>query len=431
MAVPSQTPFRIAIIGGGIGGLVAALSIHHHCQNENIQIDVYEQAPQYKEIGAGVGMGPNAAKLLDKIGLFDKAYQIAGKRGEVWVSFRRYDTGEEVVTVPVTETGKITQLPMHRAEFLDLLVREVEKRKAATLHTKKQCRKLDDHGDTMTVTFADGSSATANLVIGADGIHSNVRSHYLDDNARYGNMIVYRGLCPMSEVEDWWPLESYAAAWMAPGRHFLTYPISQNKTLNLIGFVTTKWEDVGDIKENWTLTADKSAIQKEFGEFEPTVRRLLRYMHENPLKWVLFDRQPSKRWVFSGGKVALLGDAAHSMLPHQGAGAGQAVEDGYILGRAIQDFFRSGSRDPKGLEDWLNLYQAVRLPRAEKVQQTSRQAGELYEMQAPELKGLSYEECLPIVKRLVENRMSWIWGEDLDQIYEKARENLSRPSAQL
>lgn len=131
-------------------------------------------------------------------------------------------------------------------------------------------------------------------------------------------MIVYRGLCPMSEVEDWWPLESYAAAWMAPGRHFLTYPISQNKTLNLIGFVTTKWEDVGDIKESWTLTADKSAIQKEFGEFEPTVRRLLRYMHENPLKWVLFDRQPSKRWVFAGGKVALLGDAAHSMLPHQG-----------------------------------------------------------------------------------------------------------------
>ncbi|GAD93130.1 hypothetical protein NECHADRAFT_88763 [Paecilomyces variotii No. 5] len=378
MATPSQTPFRIAIIGGGIGGLVAALSIYHHCQNDNVQIDVYEQAPQYKEIGAGVGMGPNAAKLLDKIGLFDKAYEIAGKRGEVWVSFRRYDTGEEVVTVPVTETGKITQLPMHRAEFLDLLVREVESTQAATLHTKKQCRRLDD------------------------------------DNARYGNMIVYRGLCPMSEVEDWWPLESYAAAWMAPGRHFLTYPISQNKTLNLIGFVTTKWEDVGDIKESWTLTADKSAIQKEFDEFEPTVRRL-----------------PSKKWVFAGGKVALLGDAAHSMLPHQGAGAGQAVEDGYILGRVLQDFFRTGSRDTKALENWLNLYQAVRLPRAEKVQQTSRQAGELYEMQAPELKGLSYEECLPIVKRLVENRMSWIWGEDLDQIYEKARENLSRPSAQL
>lgn len=135
--------FRIAIVGGGLGGLFAALSIHHHCSSQAIQIDIYEQAAQYKEIGAGVGIGPNAARLIEKLGLGDEARKIAGKRDDVWFTFRRYDTGDEVLTVPMPETGKMLQLPMHRAEFLDLLVQTIKQRGAATLHTRKQCRKLE------------------------------------------------------------------------------------------------------------------------------------------------------------------------------------------------------------------------------------------------------------------------------------------------
>lgn len=135
--------FRIAIIGGGIGGLFAALSIHHHCSSQDIQIDVYEQAAQYKEIGAGVAIGPNGARLIEKLGLLEEAWKIAGKRGKDWFSFRRYDDGAEILTVPIPETGRMLQLPMHRAEFLELLVRAVTDRGAATLHTNKQCRKLE------------------------------------------------------------------------------------------------------------------------------------------------------------------------------------------------------------------------------------------------------------------------------------------------
>lgn len=131
-------------------------------------------------------------------------------------------------------------------------------------------------------------------------------------------MVVYRGLCPISKLEDWWPLESYSAAWLAPGKHFLVFPISQNKILNIVGFVTTKKEDLGDAKESWTLTSDKESVRKEFAEFNSTVQRIIEYMNTSPLKWVLYDRQSFKRWVFAGGKVALLGDAAHAMLPHQG-----------------------------------------------------------------------------------------------------------------
>jgi salicylate hydroxylase len=135
--------FRIAVIGGGLGGLFVALSIHHHCASPDLQIDVYEQAAQYKEIGAGVAIGPNAARLIEKLGLLEETWKIAGKRGKHWFSFRRYDTGAEVLTVFVPDQGKMLQLPMNRAEFLEVLVQAIKRRGAATLHTKKQCRKLE------------------------------------------------------------------------------------------------------------------------------------------------------------------------------------------------------------------------------------------------------------------------------------------------
>jgi len=194
MSAKTHTPFRIAIVGGGIGGLFAALAIHHHCSSE-VDIHVYEQAAQYKEIGAGVGIGVNAAKLLAKIDLLDEALAIAGSRNRVWLSFRRYDNGNEIITIPIKETGKLRQLPVQRAEFLELLYQTIKKRGAARLHTNKACRKLEvlqnqtsrrvpsdclqDLGDAMSITFADGATATADLVVAADGIHSNVRSHYI------------------------------------------------------------------------------------------------------------------------------------------------------------------------------------------------------------------------------------------------------------
>ena len=145
MESKSQRPFRVAIIGGGIGGLFAALSLHHHCKNDNITIDVYEQASQYSEIGAGVGIGVNAAKLLHRIGLGDSMNNIAGDRKGVWISFRRYDNGDDIVTVPSpsNDQQKIRQLPVHRAEFLEVLLNAVKERGAATLHTKKICLKVD------------------------------------------------------------------------------------------------------------------------------------------------------------------------------------------------------------------------------------------------------------------------------------------------
>ncbi|KAJ3502852.1 hypothetical protein NM208_g16639 [Fusarium decemcellulare] len=295
----------------------------------------------------------------------------------------------------------------------------------------------------MLVTFADGTTVSANLVIGADGIHSVTREHYVSDTPQYGKMVVYRGLCKTEDIANDWPLDTYATVFMAPGKHFLTFPISSNKIVNVVAFVTTPWEDLGDVKESWTLISDKSAVEDHFKEFAPAVKTVISKMNTNPLKWILFDREPSPEWVFSGGKVVLLGDAAHAMCPHQGqsshklsapilqpdplltlalgAGAGQALEDAYILGRALQDYFKAQKlTQPRPMADYLHLYQSIRAPRAERVQETSRQAGDLYELRSKEVEGLNYEDSLPVVRDLLKDRMKWIWTEDIDQVYDKA-----------
>jgi salicylate hydroxylase len=131
-------------------------------------------------------------------------------------------------------------------------------------------------------------------------------------------MVVYRGLCPIPDIKDKWPLPTYATIWMAPGKHFLTFPVSDNRILNVVGFVSTPWETLGDVKESWTLAGDKAEVRKEFKEFAVPVQSVIEHMDTNPLKWILFDRKSLQQWSFSGGKVALLGDAAHAMCPHQG-----------------------------------------------------------------------------------------------------------------
>ncbi|KAK5196282.1 hypothetical protein LTS03_003964 [Exophiala xenobiotica] len=414
----------VAVIGGGIGGLCTALSLHHHCGSA-LDIDVYEQAPQYKEIGAGVGIGFNASKLLNKIGLAETVSKIAGRRSGIWITFRKFDDGTDVVTVPSVDEDDVKQLPVHRAEFLDLLVDTLKERNAARLHTNKRCRKLTEEGDQVLIEFEDGTKTKANLVIGCDGIHSAVRAQFTRDNPEYSGRIAYRGLVPISEIEDWWGFETYSVTWLGKNRHFLCFPISQNQTLNIVAFVAEKEENLGDLRESWTAVGKREDVFKAFEGFEEKVQRVIQLMPEQPSKWLINDRKPLDQWVYLGGKVVLLGDAAHAMTPHQGAGAGQAIEDGYILGRALQDYFgASPSSREDGLEPWMALYQSVRLPRAQKVQRTSRDAVEVYQAQADIMKDLPFDQCVPEIHKRVINRMRWVWTDDIDAEYDDARKKL-------
>lgn len=425
----ASSPFRVAVVGGGIGGLFCALSLHYHVKHP-LHIDVYEQASQYREIGAGVGLGPNAAKLFHEIGVGDRLNAIAGERNGVWISFRRFDSGAELVTIPSIETTKARNTSMARSEFLDVLIEVVRERNAATLHTNKRCVSLSQPSiDEVTMHFADNTTATANFVIAADGIHSAVRAQFASDKPVFGGMIAYRGVIPMSSLPAW-PFPSYSVLWLAKGRHFLVFPISKNESLNIVAFVTKTEAEAADTEESWTQECDRSEVEKDFAGFEATVQHLIKQMPQPASKWRLNYREPLDQWVHMGGRVALVGDASHSMMPHQGAGAGQAAEDDYILAHCLDGFLSQKNKD-KSLQDWMQLYQQVRLPRAQKVARTSKEAGETYEMVTPDLKDVPFEDALPKVRAGIEERMKWIWTEDLDEAFVRAKKENGFDSAAM
>lgn len=165
----------------------------------------------------------------------------------------------------------------------------------------------------MTLKFRDGTEASADLVVGCDGIHSTLRSQFSADHPRYSGRIAYRGLVSISELQSWWPFPSYSTSWLGPDKHFLVFPISRNTLLNIVAFVTTDESALGGLKESWTATGHREDLARDFESFDGTVRRIISLMPENPSKWVLNDREPLDRWVFAGGKVVLMGDAAHAV----------------------------------------------------------------------------------------------------------------------
>ncbi|KAF3760920.1 FAD/NAD(P)-binding domain-containing protein [Cryphonectria parasitica EP155] len=431
----SQAPFRIAIVGGAIGGLTTALFLDHFCRTvqpdpHTISIDVYEQAAEYREIGAGVGIGINAAKLMHKIpGVGEAMRSIQGRPDNSWFTFVRWDNGRRIthVDTPVNKDDPVRPSSMARSEFLEILLEKIRERGVAKLHTKKRFASCKVCEKGVLITFADETTAEADLLIGSDGIHSEVRKQFITGKALYSGKIAYRGVVPISQLpHDTWPGRSssgdinYAVIWLARHKHFLVFPISRTKSLNVVAFISKREEEIPDLRESWTSTCDRSELEEDFKDCEETVQGVIRLMPDRPSKWRINDHEPVSQWHFLEGKVALVGDACHATTPHQGAGAGQAVEDGYIVSKALAEWMTGGRRAP--LEAWMGLYQRIRLPRAQRVVTTSRQAGALYEFESPDLIDLPFEEAEPIVVERLQSRMRWIWEEDIDSLYAKQRE---------
>lgn len=425
--INSSKPFRIAIVGGGIGGLFAALCINQFCSSatdQPLEINVYEQARAYREVGAGIGIGINATRLLHHVGIGEKINAIAGRRKNVWISFRRFDNGENIITVPLDDTVPRRQAPVFRPEFLEILKQECLDRNVGTLHVQKKCEKINVNDDkTITLYFKDGTETTADFIIGADGIHSVIREHFVQDDPIYSGQIAYRGVVDIEKVKPFWKYETFSVNWVAHDRHLFVYPISANTRMNVVGFKHVKPDELGELKESWSSMGTREGMLKDFDGFEDQALGVIACMSEKVLKWKLNDRDPFDPWVFADGRIVLLGDAAHAVLPHQGAGGGQSMEDGYILALALRDYFKEApaSTDAALLEKHMQFYQELRLPRAQAVQNQTRETSRIYELQTPVFEGKNFEQCLPIFVKTMEGRMNWIWHEEVDTAYERAR----------
>jgi salicylate hydroxylase len=340
----------VVIIGGGIGGLAAALSL----LRTGIDVHVYEQAGALTEVGAGIQVSPNASRILHRVGLAEALAEM-GVAPLAWHQ-RRWDDGRTLLRTPLAGAMEATfgfpHYQMHRADLLAALSRNLP---AERLHVGHRFTALLDHGDRVEIEFANGERVSADVVIGADGIHSAVRRAVFGaENPHFTRCVAYRGLVPADRL-DHLELETTAQVWMGPGKHFVHYFVQRRRLVNFVAVI----EQDAWTRESWT---DRGRIADALAAFEgwhPHVHGILRAVDETFI-WALFDRTPMSRW--SIGRVTLLGDACHPMLPFMAQGAAQAIEDGAALAACLSCI--GTHRVP----ETLRRYERLRLPRASRVQ---------------------------------------------------------------
>lgn len=344
---------RIAVLGGGIGGLSAAAFLNL----EGIHTTIYEQAPRLAEVGAGLVVAPNAGRQLRRLGVLDEFRRRAVQLDIGW-EFVRWQDGTVLSSENLADAceqlyGEHTYTA-HRADLLDVVRSRVP---AHSVRLNHKCVELKVVGDAFRLGFENGTVADADVVIGADGVHSIVRQTLLGESpAVFSGICAFRALVP-AEVAPPFALRRAQRLWLGPERHLVHYPVSAGRFVNLVAFAPA-----GDYTvESWTATATVEEFLAEFDGWDPRLVDLIRAAG-TPGRWALLDRDPLPSW--SRGGATLLGDAAHPMFPFFGQGAAQAIEDAAVLALCLAESIE----DPPSA---LRMYQDLRLPRTTRLQGAS------------------------------------------------------------
>lgn len=342
---------RVGVVGAGIGGLSAALSL----LAAGFDVHVYEQARTLGEVGAGVQVSPNASRVLYGLGLAGELARTAVR--PLALHQRRWDDGRTLLRTPlgerIEERFGFPHYQMHRADLLTALAAAIP---AERVHLGHRLVAVADDGDRVRAGFAGGAERDLDVLVGADGIHSTVRGLLFGpERPRFTGCVAYRGLIPADRVRDL-SIEVTAQVWLGPGGHFVHYYVSSGQLLNFVAVVERDaWG-----RESWTERGEVAEARAAYDRWHPQVRGILAAVDET-FVWALFDRPPLERW--SRGRVTLLGDACHPMLPFMAQGAAQAIEDGATLAACLA----GGDGPPEALR----RYERLRLPRATRVQALS------------------------------------------------------------
>ena len=345
---------RIAVIGAGLGGLAAGVAL----RQAGFDVDVYEQAPELTEIGGGINLGPNAVRVLYRLGLRPALDREAVR--PLSTHQRRWQDGRTLQLAPLNprceELYGAPHLTVHRADLLAIIASGFAPER---LHLGHRLVGLSDKGDRVEAWFENSVRMTADVVIGADGINSTVRAALLGEEApRFAGCVAYRGLVPVERIADL-GLELGSQSWVGPGGHFVHYFVSRGRLLNFVGWTEhDTWS-----REDWTDRATIGRALQAFAGWHPQLRRIIGAA-DTCFIWALFDREPLPRW--SIGRITLLGDACHPMYPFMGQGAAQAMEDGATLAACL-------SAAGGGVPDVaLRRYEELRRPRVTRLQEMSR-----------------------------------------------------------
>jgi salicylate hydroxylase len=343
----------IAVVGGGIGGLFTANAL----LARGFDVAVYEQAPALGEVGAGVFLTPNSVRQLTRVGLLP-AVEKYGARVGTGSHYFRHD-GAPIAPVQVMDdAGWNATFGMHRADLVELLAAALP---AGVVHTGHRAIGFEQTGEKATILFANGASAEADIVIAADGIHSEIRQFVVPPSRPvFHGSVAYRGVLKASAIPDW-PTDRWLM-WLGKSKHFLTFPVRSGELINYVGFVPADAE----MKESWSAPGDPDVLRTEFEGWEPRIGALLAKV-QTTFRWALYDREPLPVWT--KGRLTLLGDAAHPMLPHLGQGANQSIEDGMALATILAKVDRSN------VAPALHAYERLRRERVAAVQRGARENG--------------------------------------------------------
>lgn len=324
-----ESQLNVAVIGAGIGGLAAALAL----QRAGCRVRVYEQSATLGEVGAGLSISPNGALGLHALGVFAEFREHAYAPDEQAV--RHYRTARVLAHVPRGE--RLQQqygeryYVIHRADLHSVLATAVRNNDPDAIVTGQRFVELEQDAEQVCARFEDGKSTEVDMLLGADGVRSRVRSNLFGaEDVRFTGFVAWRGLVPMERV----PMEALdppSQIFIGPGHLINRYPVSGGKLLNFVAFAERSgWEE-----EGWSIPASVAELRAEFDGWHPWVTRIIEAVPEEHLfKWALCARSALMRWV--RGNAALLGDAAHPLLPYLGQGAVMAIEDAVLLGRAVQ-----------------------------------------------------------------------------------------------
>ena len=319
---------RVLIAGAGIGGLTAALA----ALRQGHEVEVYEQASELKEVGAGVQLSANGTRVLYALGVGEELKSLSceatGKEIRLW------NTGE---TWKLFDLGKVSierygfpYFTVYRPDLLDVLARAVRRLKADAIHLGRKCVGFTQTDGEVRLDLEDGTTATGDALIGADGVHSTIRQTLFGaDKPQFSGIIAWRGIIPMERLPA--RMERRVGVnWVGPGGHVVHYPLRGGAVLNFVGALErTDWQI-----ESWSARGTTEELAADYRGWHEDIQTLIRNIPV-PHKWALMVRPPMPRWTV--GRVTLLGDACHSMVPFLAQGAVMAMEDGLILARALTE----------------------------------------------------------------------------------------------
>ncbi|WP_336721273.1 FAD-dependent monooxygenase [Acinetobacter soli] len=348
---------RIAIVGGGVGGLAAAIAL----SKAGHKVTVFEQAATFSRVGADINLTPNVVKALDGLG----AGQTIRKLGAMptYRISRDWDTSLETSRLGMSQVAEqhygAPQVTIHRADIIHALA---ELFPIEHIQFSKRLCHLEQHASGIALSFEDGTQQQFDVVIGADGIHSRVRSALFgEESPRFTGIVSFRSVVPTERVQHVPEIDAFTKWWgPVPQQQIVTFPLNQGKDTFI--FATTGQESWTE--ESWTSEGDVNELRAFYKDFHADARALLDAC-DTTLKSALYERDPLQNW--SVGCVTLLGDACHPMLPFMAQGAGMAIEDAVVLGRCLASV--SSHTD---IERALQVYELTRQERTAKIQLGSR-----------------------------------------------------------